>query len=380
MLFSALKEKSVSVPPLDLKREYKELAADIRGRLEQLFVSGSFILGKEVEEFERRFAEYHGTRFAVGVGSGSDALLLSLMAHGIRGGDEVITSAWTFVATVSGILRLGAKPVFVDIDPDTFNINPALIRKAVTPKTRAIIPVHLYGHPCAMPEIIDVARQHRLAVIEDCAQAHGAELEGGRVGTFGEVGCFSFYPTKNLGAYGDAGAVVTDNETFAAHIRQMRVHGSSQGQIYDSVFGINSRLDEVQAAVLNAKLGHLPAWNESRRKAAAYYTKKLTEIGLRDIALPVVRPGVRHVFHLYTVRAKHRDRLADRLKQRGISVIVHYPVPIHRQPAFEKLATSRYELPETERAADEVLSLPIFPQITRREQDQVVEALRDSAT
>ncbi len=365
----------MKIPPLDLTREYDEIKSSVQTRIERVLASGRVILGKEVEEFEERFARFCGAKFAVGVASGTDALLLPLMQLGIRPGDEIITTAWTFVATVGVILRLGAIPRFVDIEYASFAMNPSLLEKAFNSKTKAIIPVHIYGHPVHMKPVTDFVEKHGLPIIEDCAQAHGARSGNKPVGLFGEFGAFSFYPTKNLGAYGDAGAVITNDRASAEKIKQLRIHGANQNYVYDDSFGINSRLDEIQAAVLNVKLDYLDSWNKARKSAAAYYTEHLNKLNLPGVVLPSARAGDDHVFHLYTLRVKERDKLLNFLRQKGISAGVYYPKPVHQQNAFRKLGFGHISLPETERAATEVLSLPLFPQITREEQDYVIHAV-----
>lgn len=367
----------MAVPPLALGREFAQLEIEIKSRLDRLFASGQFVLGKEVGEFERRFAEYCGMRFCVGVASGSDALLLTLSALGIREGDEVITSSLTFIATAAAIVRLGARPVFVDIDPKTFVIQPEEVEKALSPRTCAILPVHLYGHPCDMKAIAQIARRRDLLVIEDCAQAHGAEVEGKMVGTWGQAGCFSFYPTKNLGAYGDAGAIVTDREDLAEKLKRLRIHGALAKYVYGDEIGINSRLDEIQAAILNVKLRYMSEWTQARQSAARYYSERLTDLRIPNFNVPFVQPGAKHVFHLYTIRTKDRDKLLAFLTEKSIAASVNYPTPLHLQKAFKNLGLSLPALPQTELATREILSLPLFPQITQEEQDYVIEKIKE---
>ncbi len=375
MVTSNTIKDSMKIPPLDLTREYDEIKSSVQARIERVLASGRVVLGKEVEEFEERFARFSGAKFAIGVASGTDALLLPLMQLGIKPGDEIITTAWTFVATVGVILRLGAVPRFVDIEYASFNMNPVLLEKAFTSKTKAIIPVHIYGHPVHMKPVTDFAEKHGLPIVEDCAQAHGARSGNKPVGLFGGFGAFSFYPTKNLGAYGDAGAVITNDRASAEKIKQLRIHGANQNYVYDDSFGINSRLDEIQAAILNVKLDHLDSWNKARKLAAAYYTEHLSKLNLSGVVLPSVRVDEDHVFHLYTLRVKERDKLLNFLHDKGISAGVYYPIPVHQQKAFRKLGFGEISLPETERASREVLSLPLFPQITREEQDYVIRAV-----
>lgn len=373
---STEKPSSIGVPPVDLSREYASIAPEIRAKLDRVFRSGRVVLGEEVKEFEKRFAAFVGTRHAVGLASGTDALFLALTAVGVKPGDEVVTVSWTFFATVAAIVRLGARPVLVDIEPRSFTMDADLLEKAITPRTRALLPVHLYGHPADMPRICEIAAKRKIAVVEDAAQAHGAQAAGKNVGQWGTVGCFSFYPTKNLGAYGDAGAVTTDDDALADQVKLLRVHGGSRKYFYDKEVGINSRLDEVQAAILNVKLTHISDWTKARREAAEYYSRALGSLA-EKLVLPVSRPGCRHVYHLYTVRAKDRDRLLTHLTGRGIQADVHYPTPAHRQPVFRDADFFTSHLPETDRAAREIINLPIFPQITRDEQDAVIAGIKE---
>jgi dTDP-4-amino-4,6-dideoxygalactose transaminase len=341
----------------NLKPLHAALAGEIEAATRRVLASGWFILGPEVEAFEAAFAAYHGLPHAVAVANGTDAIELALRAAGIGPGDEAITVAHTAVATVCAVERAGAKPVLVDIDPVTCTMDPDAARAAVTPRTRAIVPVHLYGHPAELMPLRQLADRHHLALIEDCAQAHGARYGARPVGAHGDLGAFSFYPTKNLGALGDGGAVVTRDARLAERLRRLRNYGQTQ-RYHHLDRGVNSRLDEVQAAILRVKLAHLDAHNDVRRHLAACYTRHL-----RGVRLPAERagePAVRHVYHLYVVRHPERDRLTAELKKRGVGTLVHYPIPVHRQAAYADLGCGPGSLPETERAAREILSLPLY--------------------
>ncbi|MEN6576144.1 MAG: DegT/DnrJ/EryC1/StrS family aminotransferase [Phycisphaerales bacterium] len=339
-----------------LKREQEAIADEIREAIERVLRRGWFILGEESEGFEAEFAQYIGTKFAVGLNSGSDAILLALRALGIGDGDEVITPSHTFISTVDGIDRNGAKPVFVDIDPRTFCLDATRIEERITERTKAIMPVHLYGQPADMESIMAIAERHRLFVVEDSCQAHGALYKGRKVGGIGHVGCFSFYPTKNLGACGDGGMVTTNDEEIAKRLRLLRNYGQPR-KYHHVLVGVNSRLDEMQAAILRVKLRYLDEWNERRRKSAALYDDLLSEVG---VGTPVELPHVRHVYHLYVIRSKNRDALQRRLSENGVQSQIHYPIPVHRQEAYTRIA-SGVELPVTDRACGEILSLPMHP-------------------
>ena len=346
----------------------------IDAAVRRVLESGWYILGREVEAFEEAFARFCETNHAVGVASGTDALSLALRACGIGPGDEVITVSHTAVATVAAIEMCGAAPVLVDIDPATFTMDPARIGGAVTRRTRAIVPVHLYGQPCDMDAILDAARRHDLRVVEDCAQAHGARWRGRRVGSMGDAGCFSFYPTKNLGALGDGGAIVTSNEEIARKCRLLREYGWAERYVSQCA-GVNSRLDEMQAAILNVKLEGLETANERRRQIASFYDAALSGYGLTT---PHVAEGAYHVFHLYVVRSTTRDALLATLRRAGIGALVHYPVPIHLQPAYAGRLRGSDDLPEAERAAREVLSLPLYPEMTDDDLRAVPSAVRSA--
>lgn len=361
-----------SVPLLDIGRENAQLEAKILAAMTHVTRSGRFVLGPEVQQLEQRIAKLCDVPHAVGCASGSDALLLSLMALGIERGDEVIVPSFTFFATASAVWRLGAVPIFVDIDPETYNIKPDLIRKAVTNRTKAIIPVHLFGRPANMSPVMDIAREHELAVVEDAAQALGAAHNGRPVGSIGDVGCFSFYPTKNLGGFGDGGMLTTTSAHLADRLRLLRGHGMRPRYYHEEV-GINSRLDTLQAVVLNVKLPLLEAWSEARRENALRYQRLFERAGLADhVVIPRDSANDGHVWNQFTIRAPgFRDELRAYLAEHHVGTEIYYPVPLHQQKCFSSLPL-RFELPETERAAEQVLSLPIFPHMTTEEQETVV--------
>ncbi|MGH7392108.1 MAG: DegT/DnrJ/EryC1/StrS family aminotransferase [Candidatus Rokuibacteriota bacterium] len=358
------------IPHVDLGRQHAGLRDELLAAMARVLDSSRFVLGGEGEALERELAAVTGVRHAIGVASGTDALRLSLAALGVGPGDEVITSAFSFVASASTIVMTGATPVFVDIDPDTFALDVAAAERAVTSRTRAIVPVHLYGHPAAMDAVAALARGHGLAVIEDAAQAIGAAWQGRAVGTWGDTACLSFYPTKNLGACGDAGMVLTGRDDLAESLRRLRHHGDG-GRYRHVELGYASRLDELQAAILRVKLRHLPAWTEAKRRLAARYDRLLAGLSL---GRPVERPGARHVYHLYTVRHPQRDALAKALADLGVGTAVHYPIPVPGQPMFGQSDERRW--PEAWRAAREVLALPCFAELTDGEQDRVAAAVR----
>lgn len=347
------------------REQYAAHAEEIEAAIQKVLRNGRYILGPEVESFEREFADFCGVKHAVGVGSGTEALHIALAAMGVGDGDEVITTAHTAVATAVAIRACGARPVFVDTEPDTFTIDPDLVRRAVTSRTKVIVPVHLYGQPANLAPIVDLG----IPVLEDCAQAHGARDRGIRVGATGIVGAFSFYPTKNLGAIGDGGAIVTNDDAIAPRLRLLREYGWAERYVSSSD-GWNSRLDELQAAILRVKLRYLEADNARRRTIAARYDDALRGSSVR---IPAVREGVEHVYHLYVVTSDKRDALQQHLRDRGIGALVHYPVPVHRQPAY----ATNDSLPNTERAAMTVLSLPMYPELKDDEQQQVIDAVRE---
>lgn len=363
----------MTVPLLDLVKQNEPLLAEMQSVFEQVVQSGRYVLGEYVESFEQAMAAYCQTKHVVGVSSGTDALLLSLMAMQVGPGDEVITSPFTFFATAGCIARVGAKPIFVDIDPVTFNIDAQLIESAITAKTKAIIPVHLYGQAAGMGPIMQIAQRHGLKVIEDAAQAIGAKDDGNTVGSIGDVGCFSFYPTKNLSTLGDAGACTTNDPGLAQHMKVLRVHGQ-QDRYHHTYVGGNFRIDALHAAILNVKIQHLPAWTDARRANAQRYNEML--IGL-PVITPVQASGKYHVYNQYTIRVLdgRRDALCEHLKGKGIGHEVYYPIPLHHQPCFSGLGLGATEFPQAQQACQEVLSLPVYPELTTEEQDRVVEAI-----
>ena len=353
----------------DFIREQQEIGLEINQAINRVLSSGRYILGEEGTEFEKEFASYIGAKYAVGVNSGSDALYLAVKALGIGHGDEVITVAHTMISSVDAVTRNGAKPVFADVDPVTYTLDLKGLEAKITAKTKAIIPVHLYGHPVDMAPLMKIANKHGLYVIEDACQAHGSMYRGKHVGSIGTVGCFSFYPTKNLGGYGDGGMVVTDNASVAEQLRKLRNYGQTQRYYHDFV-GVNSRLDELQASVLRVKLHYLDKWNERRRNTASIYRELLCE----EADLPIEREYAKHVFHLYVVRHPQRDKLQQFLANRSIQTLIHYPIPVHRQKAYSQ--TGAY-LPVTERICQEIISLPINPWINDEEILQVALAIQD---
>jgi len=364
-----------SIPMLDLGLQYNSVRMEIKAAIDQVLDSQHFILGPQVKALEEEVARYCGRRFGVGVASGTDALTLALRASGIGLGDEVIVPSFSFIATADSVSLLGATPVFVDIEPETFCIAAEQLAKKITARTRAIIPVHLYGQSAEMDDILAIARKHNLLVIEDNAQAIGATYKGRKTGSLGDIACLSFFPSKNLGAYGDAGMVVTDSEDTARRLRSLRAHGSLK-KYFSEEQGWNSRLDEIQAAILRVKLRYLDQWNAERRSRAARYDTLLQDV--RGVTRPKISPSGEHVFHQYTVRVPKRDTVQKQLTGRGVASTVYYPVPMHLQPIFEPLGYKRGDLPECERAAQEALSLPIFPELTDDQIEYVVNALGDA--
>ena len=354
------------IPVFDLKGQYNAIKEEVNEAVARVLESGWFILGQEVEAFEEEFATYCGLSHGIGVGSGTEALHLALLACGVGPGDEVITVPHTAVATVAAIELTGARPAFVDIDPASYTMVPDQLESRITARTRAVVPVHLYGQAADLDPILEIAQRHGLMVVEDCAQAHGAEYKGRRVGAFGRVACFSFYPTKNLGAYGDGGMVVTDDGALAWKVKLLRQYGWEKRYV-SSLRGLNSRLDEIQAAILRVKLRHLDGWNEARRERARLYDELLA--GSR-VATPTEMNYGRHVYHLYVVRCPHcahRDELKSYLAERGVGTAIHYPVPIHLQEAYRDLGYRRGDFPVTEACADEILSLPMYPELREDE-------------
>ncbi|HXI01987.1 MAG TPA: DegT/DnrJ/EryC1/StrS family aminotransferase [Candidatus Saccharimonadales bacterium] len=359
------------IPLVDLAAQHRTLENALREALTRMLDTSAFILGEEVEAFEREFAEFCGVRHAVGVGSGLEALTLSLSSLGIGRGDEVILPANAFIATALAVTAAGAKPVLVDVDPERYTMDPGLAARAVTRKTKALLPVHLYGQPADMAPLKDLAEKKHLVIVEDACQAHGALLGEKRCGALADAGCFSFYPSKNLGALGDGGMVVTDDDDLAGKLRQVRNYGQAAKNRHP-VKGVNSRLDAFQAAVLRVKLRHLPKWNESRRRHAGRYAEGLASVPL---TLPAEAEGATHVYNLFVVRLAERDALLRHLEDLGVSCGVHYPVPIHRQEAFSDLGLEPGAFPVTERLAGEILSLPMYPELSSSDIDRICEAI-----
>ncbi len=356
---------------VDFKREFKDTSEELRGAIERVLKSGWFILGAETEAFEEEFSSFIGAKYGIAVNSGSDAIYLALKALGVSKADEVITVSHTFVSTVDAIVRNQAQPVFTDIDPETYCLDTSQIESKITGRTKVILPVHLYGHPAQMEPIMEIAKANNLFVVEDACQAHGAEYRGRKAGGIGTAGCFSFYPTKNLGCYGDGGMIVTSNEEFAEKLRMLRNYGQSQKHHHDIV-GINSRLDEIQAAILRVKLKHLDKRNERRRRLAALYDELLADSA---VVRPVEKDYAKHVYHLYVIRSKERDKLRQRLSENEVQTLIHYPVAVHKQKAYAKPG-SDIRLPVTEKACEEVVSLPLYPTISEEEICEVAQEIR----
>ena len=362
----------MNVPYFDLTAQYAELRDEIRAALDRVCQKASFILGEEVARFEESFARYCDVKHCVALNSGTSALHLALLSAGIGPGDEVITTANTFIATAEAISYTGATPVFIDIDPATANLDPALIAPAITSRTKAVVPVHLYGRPAELGLILEISKRHNLVIVEDACQAHGARVQGKRVGSFAHSGVFSFYPGKNLGAYGEAGALTTNDNAVAQFAHEMRSHGESKRYFHDRV-GYNYRMDGFQGAVLNVKLKHLDRWTAKRQEFAKLYRDRLTQASARDagIRLPQDSPNTESVYHLFTPWVPNRDAVREELARRGVQTAVHYPVPVHLQKAYSHLGYQPGSLPHTEKACAEVLSMPLFPEMTR---EQVIYA------
>ncbi len=363
------------IPLVDLQAQYATIKSDVDAAVAGVIASCRFIGGPELVRFEQAYAEFQGARRCVGVASGTAAIQLALQALGVGPGDEVITTPFTFIATVEPVAALGARIVLADIDPATFNLDPDRLEAAITPATRVILPVHLYGQMAPMDRILDIARRHGLQVVEDAAQAHGATYQGRNAGQWGDIATFSFYPGKNLGAYGDAGAITTENDALADTIARLRDHGRASKYTHD-VIGYGERLDALQAAILGAKLPHLAAWNEARRRHAAAYDEALRHVPGLTVTPPMA--GGTPVYHLYVVRvAEHRDAVRQALNERGIGAGIHYPVPLHLQPALADYGWQCGDFPQAEAAADQVLSLPLYPEMTADQRARVVETLRE---
>jgi dTDP-4-amino-4,6-dideoxygalactose transaminase len=357
-----------NLPLVDLKAQFRSIDDEVMAAIRNVLESGQFVLGPQTEAFERELAAHTRATEAVGTNSGTSALHLALLAAGVGPGDEVITVPFTFVATVAAIEYAGAKPVLVDVQEATFNMDPELVEAAITPRTRAIVPVHLYGQPADLDPILEIAHRHRLRVIEDACQAHGAEYRGRRVGAIGDLGCFSFYPGKNLGAYGEGGAVVTNDEDLAGTVRALRHWGQTR-RYHHELKGFNYRLEELQAAILRVKLRHLDDWTEARRAHAAHYDRLLGGV----VPTPREMPYARHVYHVYAIRTTARERLERALAEDGVHTGVHYPLPVHLQPAYADLGYGPGAFPVSERLAGEVLSLPMYPELPEPELERVAE-------
>lgn len=359
------------IPLVDLKAQYAAIQSEIDAAIQRVVSNTNFILGEEVYSFEKEFAAFCGADYCVGVASGTAALHLALLAFGVGPGDEVISTPHTFIATTEAISQTGARPVFIDIEPDGYNLDPNQIEAIITPRTKAILPVHLYGQPADMQSISEIAQRHGLRVIEDAAQAHGAEYRGRRVGTWGDAACFSFYPGKNLGAFGDGGAVITNDSEIADKVRLLRNHGR-RDKYEHLIEGYGERLDALQAAILRAKLPHLDEWNVQRRTLANRYRQLLDGL---PVGVPVEHPRIHPVYHLFVVRTSRRDEIQRHLKSRAIETGIHYPIPLHLQPAYRYLAYREGDFPNTEEAAREVLSLPMYPELSDEQISLVAEAI-----
>jgi len=364
-----------AVPMVDLRAQLQRIRPEVDAALERVLASTRFVHGEDCRRLEEEFAAHCGASHACGVANGTDALSLALRTYGVGPGDDVVTVANTFIATGEAILLNGARPVFVDVDPETFTMDPERVEGAITPRTRVILPVHLYGHPADMEAIGAIAARHGLPVLEDAAQAHGAEVAGHRAGSLGHAACFSFYPGKNLGAYGDAGMVTSSDAGFVARVRQVANHGGGTSKYDNVVLGTNSRLDTLQAAVLRVKLRHLDAWNEERRQRALAYREALA--GVPGLVLPREREGARSAWHLFTIRVEERDALRDHLESQGIATAVHYPRPIHLQPAMAAAGGRPGDLPVSERLSREVLCLPLYPELPLEDVERVAALVRD---
>jgi dTDP-4-amino-4,6-dideoxygalactose transaminase len=362
----------MSIPMVDLKIQYESIKDEINSAVLGVIQSTQFILGPQGKAFEEEVAAYHGVKHAVALASGTDALHLALLAAGIKRGDEVITTPFTFIATAEAVSYIGAVPVFVDIRHDTFNMDVAKAEAAITGKTRAILPVHLYGQPVEMDALTRIAKKHGIRVIEDCAQSFGAQFNGRKTGTFGDMGCFSFFPSKNLGAYGDGGMVITDDAALAERLLSLRNHGSRMRYYHDEI-GFNSRLDEMQAAILRVKLRHIDDYNARRRTNATLYNKYLLASGIQT---PFEMNKAEHVYHQFTIRIKDRDRVKKALDAAKVSNMIYYPVPLHLQAAYKDLNMKPGSLPVTEHAADAVLSLPMYPELTEEQIKSIADAVK----
>lgn len=365
---------TMTVKLLDLVSQYESIKDEIRAAVDEVFSTQQFILGSKVEALEAEISRYCGVKYSIGVASGSDAILLSLMALGIRDGDEVITTPYTFFSTVSSITRLGARPVFADVDPRTYNLDPARVAKLITSATRAIIVVHLFGQAAEMDAIMDTARRKGIPVVEDACQSIGARYKGKMTGSIGAAGCLSFFPSKNLGGFGDGGMIITNDAKLADTARVLRVHGGRE-RYYHDVVGINSRLDALQAAVLLVKMRHLERWHEGRRSNAAFYDRALSKV--RGVVIPFVEPHSRSIYNQYVIRVKDRDALKEYLQKNGVGCEVYYPVPLHLQKCFAFLRGKAGDCPESEAAARETLALPVYPELADAQKEYVVSKVRE---
>jgi dTDP-4-amino-4,6-dideoxygalactose transaminase len=363
------------IPVFELKRQFQQIKGEIHKGVNRVLSSGFYALGREVSAFEKEFAKYNRVKYALGLASGTDALKLALQALNIGKDDEVITTPLTFFSTSEAIYNVGAKIVFADIDLGSYNICPLQIEKKITKKTKAILCVHLYGQPCQLQPILRICRKYKLRLIEDCAQATGAEYRGRKVGSFGDAGCFSFYPTKNLGAYGEGGMITTNNRNLARLVAMLRVHGA-RNKYQHILHGHNSRLDELQAAILRTKLLYLDKWNRARREKGAYYNERLSLLEERGyIRRPLETKDAKHVFHLYVLRTGKRNRLMNFLKSRGIGTSCHYPIALHQQEVYKDLGFSHLNFPKSESAARELISLPLYPELTKKEIDYIIKSI-----
>jgi dTDP-4-amino-4,6-dideoxygalactose transaminase len=363
----------MKVPLLDLKRQYATIKDEIDNAVHRVLERTQFILGEEVKTLEAEIAAYCGSKYGVGVASGTDALLISLRACGVGPGDEVLIPDFTFFATAGVVSRLGAVPVFLDIDPDTYNLDYNLIEGKISEKTKAIIPVHLFGQCVDMDPLLEISKKHNLKVIEDAAQAIGAEYKGKKAGTMGDLGCFSFFPSKNLGGAGDGGMVITDDQNLAELVRKLRVHGASQ-KYFHAMVGYNSRLDTLQAAILGVKLKYLDQWSDKRKEKASFYDNAFQDL---DIDTPKVESFNRHIYHQYTIAVKNRDRLKEHLLKNQIGCSIYYPLPLHLQECYKSLGHKKGDFPVSEERSKQVISLPIFPEITQEEQEFVVQTIKE---
>lgn len=363
----------MQIPLVDLKIQYKSLSKEINTAFKKICSSSSFIKGWALEEFEQNFAKFIGTKYCIGVASGTDALHLSLIALGIGKDDEVLLPVNTFIATAYAIIYVGAKPIFVDVDTRTYNIDVNLIEKKITKKTKAIIPVHLCGQPAEMNQIMKLTKKYKLSLIEDACQSHGADYKNKRTGTFGQIAAFSFYPGKNLGAYGDGGAITTNSAKLAEKVKRLREYGSITKYLHN-ILGFNSRLDALQSAILKIKLKHLPVWNKKRQKAALYYNRKFnTELPF--IVTPVIEQHTTSVFHLYIIQTPKRNKLMAYLKSKGIQTGIHYPLPLHLQKSLRYLGYKKGDFPVAEKLSNQILSIPLYPELTFKQQDYIVKSI-----